>query len=382
MSEKLKEHKHGKSYKHKAPIYDANGNTPETAGKVDDFTEMFAIQEKLETALFDSEKASLAKDIFLANINHELRTPINCILGFSELALEGDISPQTKEYLDRIIENTERLLRIIENFFYISKTVTFNTMDMADQTPGKISADEVLKRPAFRGDVLVCEDNRINQRIIAEHLARVGLNAEIAGNGREGIEKVKERIEKGENPFDLIFMDIHMPVMDGIEAGQKIIELGSGAPVVAMTSGTGRDREFYKTIGMNDCISKPFTPQELWRCLTKYLNSVNFDNYEGEKVGEKPQKRLTEEYGKSDQGRLGEIASAVEAGDIRRARMLAHTSEDDADGIDKTALENQPTSMEECASMNFYRTVFRIILAYPNMEQAIMDDLFTKAAAH
>jgi CheY-like chemotaxis protein len=96
--------------------------------------------------------------------------------------------------------------------------VTLNIAGEVDETPENESDAGKINKPLFEGEILVFEDNKMNQQVSTEHLARVGLNTEIAENGLIGIKKVKQRIEKGEKPFDLIFMDIQMPVMDGIEA--------------------------------------------------------------------------------------------------------------------------------------------------------------------
>jgi CheY-like chemotaxis protein len=135
---------------------------------------------------------------------------------------------------------------------------------------------EEIKKPAFRGEVLLCEDNIMNQQVIYEHLARVGLSAVIAENGKAGVDMVSDRMRKGENQFDLIFMDIHMPVMDGLESAAKIMELDASIPIIAMTANVmPGDRELYRAAGMNDCVGKPFTSQELWRCLLKYLKPAS-----------------------------------------------------------------------------------------------------------
>jgi CheY-like chemotaxis protein len=112
----------------------------------------------------------------------------------------------------------------------------------------------------------------MNQQVLCEHLNRVGLKADVAENGREGFNMVRRRREKGEKPYDLIFMDIHMPVMDGLEATKLIMELNTGVPMIAMTANVmAHDRELYKKIGMKDCLGKPFRTRELLECLTKYL---------------------------------------------------------------------------------------------------------------
>jgi CheY-like chemotaxis protein len=82
-------------------------------------------------------------------------------------------------------------------------------------------------------------------------------------NGKEAVDMTTQRMKNGEKPFDLIFMDIHMPAMDGLEAASKIIALQSGTPTVAMTANImSQDRELYRMNGMPDCVGKPFTSQQ------------------------------------------------------------------------------------------------------------------------
>ena len=150
--------------------------------------------------------------------------------------------------------------------------LTFDTVELMDTIVKADNTVKKLDKPTFVGEVLVCEDNQMNQKVIIEHLKRVGLNVEMAENGLEGINKVHIRLKKDMKPFDLILMDIHMPVMDGIEAAPKIIKLGTGTPIVALTANImTSDRDLYKNAGMIDYIGKPFTSQELWRCLLKHL---------------------------------------------------------------------------------------------------------------
>ncbi|MCL2754436.1 MAG: ATP-binding protein [Oscillospiraceae bacterium] len=136
----------------------------------------------------------------------------------------------------------------------------------------KISPQIVVEKPSFEGEILLCEDNSLNQQVMREHLTRVGITTVVAENGKIGVDMVRERLQNGAKQFDLIFMDMHMPVMDGLEASAKIIELGTGVPIVALTANVmAHDRELYKQIGMVDYVGKPFTSQELWQCLLKYF---------------------------------------------------------------------------------------------------------------
>ena len=126
-------------------------------------------------------------------------------------------------------------------------------------------------KPYFAGEVLVCEDNPINQEVIAEHLTRVGVTSVFAANGAVGLELYKERRTLSQ-PFDLILMDIHMPVMGGLEATRRLKELGCRESVVALTANVmASDREKYLGAGIADCLGKPFRGPELWTILRKYL---------------------------------------------------------------------------------------------------------------
>jgi signal transduction histidine kinase/DNA-binding response OmpR family regulator len=127
------------------------------------------------------------------------------------------------------------------------------------------------RRPLLSGRILICEDNALNQELIRDHLGRLGLEMDIVENGKLGLEAVQKSMEEG-RPYDLIFMDIHMPVMDGLEASSEIRRLGFSGPIIALTANVlTRDTSVYHHYGIIDHLGKPFTTRELWGCLTKYL---------------------------------------------------------------------------------------------------------------
>ena len=124
--------------------------------------------------------------------------------------------------------------------------------------------------------VLIVEDNEINQLVIKEQLKEVGLPSDLAVNGEEGVEKVKRAFAE-KSPYAIIFMDCHMPVMDGLEATRQIRELGEHAqhiPIIALTANvlTG-DKEKCLKSGMNDFISKPVGVSRLKECVFRHLSS-------------------------------------------------------------------------------------------------------------
>jgi len=133
-------------------------------------------------------------------------------------------------------------------------------------------------KPLFEGEVLLCEDNVMNRQVASEYLTRYGLIVNIAENGRIGLDMVKNRKDNGEKQFDIIFMDVHMPEMDGIEATKKIIEIDPLVPIIAMTANIMPDDVAgYIEAGMKECLGKPFTSVDLISCLLRYIEPVGWE---------------------------------------------------------------------------------------------------------
>jgi CheY-like chemotaxis protein len=151
--------------------------------------------------------------------------------------------------------------------------LTFATVKWeGDASDSHALPDDMVDNSQLKGEILLCEDNQMNQQVFCENLKRVGLRADIAENGREGYNMVRRRHERGEKPYDIIFMDIHMPIMDGLEASALITELKTGSPIVALTANVmSHDKDLYEKAGMTDSVTKPFKTQELIGCLGKYL---------------------------------------------------------------------------------------------------------------
>jgi len=229
--------------------------------------------------------------------------------------------------------------------------LTFDTVDIsADEILDKRIILDELERPVFEGEILLCEDNIMNQQVICEHLTRVGLKTTVADNGRIGVDMVQSRKEEGSKQFDLIFMDMHMPVMDGIEAANRIINIDASIPIVALTANMMTDDiEIYKLNGMKDCVGKPFTSQVLWRCLLKYLRPLTSEAMpKGAEIEEDAefQKELRELFVNNNQGKFVEIVKALEAGDMVLAHRLTHTLKSNAGQLGEDGLRQIAENIE------------------------------------
>ncbi len=124
---------------------------------------------------------------------------------------------------------------------------------------------------ALRGRVLLAEDNLVNQEVAQGLLSSIGVEAIVAKNGNETIEQFLC------NTFDAVLMDCQMPELDGYQATQAIRQLESESSedpvtIIAVTANAlAGDREKCVAAGMNDYLSKPFTGEQLYQVLSKYL---------------------------------------------------------------------------------------------------------------
>ncbi len=138
----------------------------------------------------------------------------------------------------------------------------------------------------FEGKILVAEDNFINQKLIKQILLKYGVEVHLANNGLEAFEKRKNET------YDLIFMDIQMPVMDGIEATHEILnyeieEQLKHIPIIALTANALKgDKERFLAEGLDEYIPKPIETNELLFILRKFLNAKTKENEELEPAAE------------------------------------------------------------------------------------------------
>ncbi|MDP3857704.1 MAG: response regulator [Stagnimonas sp.] len=162
------------------------------------------------------------------------------------------------------------LLKPIDQFDLLSKTLAALSVDL---TPPAETAEPVrgsiVGLDGIRGArVLLVEDNDINQIIATEILAEAGLQVDVAEDGQIALRMVQEKV------YDIVLMDMQMPVMDGIQATTEIRRMScfDSLPIVAMTANAmDQDRQRCLSVGMNDFVSKPFLPDDLWQVLVRWM---------------------------------------------------------------------------------------------------------------
>lgn len=118
---------------------------------------------------------------------------------------------------------------------------------------------------------LLVEDNKINQKITETMLEKIGFFVEIANNGKEALKLTKEK------KYDIIFMDLQMPYMNGYETTKEIRKLNINTPIIALSAAPIKAD---MSIGINDYLSKPLEKEELLIIISKYLKIIEKNNFD------------------------------------------------------------------------------------------------------
>ncbi|OUR92725.1 hypothetical protein A9Q81_15490 [Gammaproteobacteria bacterium 42_54_T18] len=167
------------------------------------------------------------------------------------------------------------------DIFYTSQlgvgtTFTFSCeFGISNEIPNSISNQQHQENFSFNANIrtLLVEDNPANQFVIKQILNHAGLNVDLASNGQEALDILSS------HPYDVILMDISMPIMDGITTTQKIRQsnsIYSNIPIIALTAhALAGDRERYLHSGMNDYLQKPINKNATLRCIDKWTKNIS-----------------------------------------------------------------------------------------------------------
>lgn len=197
---------------------------------------------------------------------------------------------------------------------------------------------DVQQMPRYRGRVLVAEDNEVNRMLIEVLLKDRGVEVDLVEDGVSAVEKAC-----GEEPYDLILMDVNMPGMDGVQAAKEILRHGVQTPIVAMTANVmANERARYLQMGMRDHLSKPIETDALERILQKFLTperaalSTHVRNDDDERMYAALQaetgienrevlRNLFAKYLQSIDGYLESLQEAIEQDDRNKLADILHT---------------------------------------------------------
>ncbi len=240
------------------------------------------------------------------------------------------------------------------------------------------SETDLTSPPSLQGKrALLVEDNQINQLVAQEILERAGLRVEIANNGQEALDWLDRET------FDVVLMDVQMPVMDGYTAAREIRRQRrfDDLPVIAITAGAmSGDREKALAAGMNDFVTKPIEIKELVKTLTRHLEdrsagpesgTQSSSSYQGcatnddlerleapgldlrdglERVGGNRSlyRKLLLKFSQSQAGVLELVRGEMEAGRIVEAEQKVHSLKGVAGNIGAKAVFERARALDEC----------------------------------
>jgi CheY-like chemotaxis protein len=227
--------------------------------------------------------------------------------------------------------------------------------------------------------ILLVEDNEINQQVATEMLESENFLVDLAADGQQAVEMVA-RAQQAQRPYDLVLMDMQMPVMDGVTASRLIRAepLHAQLSIVAMTANAMEaDRQLCLAAGMNDFVTKPIEPANLWAALLKWIVPR-----EGLGQVQRPSERkpaaegsvllavtdiagldarvglsrasgnadlylqLLKRFVKSQEHTGADLLRLIHTGDAQTAERMAHTVRGVAGNLGATALQEQAQLLE------------------------------------
>ncbi|MFN7129684.1 MAG: response regulator [Brevundimonas sp.] len=234
------------------------------------------------------QKAAMAeaRQAFLTDMSHELRTPLNTVIGFSALLATTGLDDEQAAHAARINDAGQRLLSVVNEMIEHSArdademgegTVLPATSETLPPACSLVSEEACVVVPKGSEGrlggprVLYVDDHDCNRALVVAVLDAQGIVCATAENGAEGLEAART------GDWDLILMDIQMPVMDGVAATRAIRALPGhrgAVPIVALTANTlaGQTAE-YAAAGMDGCMAKPINIVELTHMVLSWIGS-------------------------------------------------------------------------------------------------------------
>ena len=250
--------------------------------------------------------------------------------------------------------------------------------------------------------LLLAEDNEINQQVARETLEQEGFYVDIVNNGSEAVERCSSE-------YDCVLMDLQMPVMDGYQATEKIRRKKKLAevPIIAMTADAMVGvRERVLDSGMNDYVTKPFDPSELWavlvrwippgdRCLRRDLETgvcldddeencgciPGIDVQQGlERVGgnRRLYRKLLGKFVEDFSLAPSQIQAHLDSGDRRDAERIAHSIKGAAGNLGACELHKAASRLNDHLRKDGFHTKHKDFIFFSGLLQTLVSDINSK----
>jgi len=264
--------------------------------------------------------------VMLTSLDRHDDTPRLAALGFAAYLTKPVRVRELIDAVARVMSGSPRQWQM--------DTQPMITLNMLSQPP---------VQQGFDGHVLLVEDNFVNQKVAVRFLERLGCTVEVASNGAEGVAACQQ------GQFDIVLMDLQMPVMDGMTATRKIreSETSSHTPIIALTANamTG-DRELCEAAGMDGYLTKPIEVERLRNILAKFGLEKTDAAIAGSVAADLPDQGLTapvdlrefQSVTEGDQSFAQELVAAfVASGERQLAEMAAAVVQNDRAALAKAA---------------------------------------------
>jgi len=234
------------------------------------FSEKSTVWEQLahdwRTALESAAETAREKEAFIVWANREIRGPLTAILGCCDTPWEP-ATPTSEENRAIILRNAGQILSVADTVLGCSGKTTPKVVaaPLPTQWPMGLSMGH------FSGRVLIAEDAEDNRKVIEFYLQKAGVEYVAVADGKSAYEEALAA-DKRRQPYDLILMDVQMPIADGCAATIFLRDHQYRAPIVALTANaTDRDRERCLAAGFNGFLTKPIDVPKLAAVLGRYL---------------------------------------------------------------------------------------------------------------
>ena len=232
--------------------------------------------------------------------------------------------------------------------------------------------------------VLLAEDNKTNQLIAKSLLEQIGIESIIANDGKEAVEQYREHRDS----IDLILMDLHMPVMNGYEAAEKIREMSIEVPIVAMTADVILGvREKCEQSGIYHYISKPFDPDHFIQTIkdiilesspgidkdTDVLDSqMGLKNMGG---NEELYYQVLKEYSNENQDTLDRLEAAVREKRYTDAVQIVHKVKSSSGSIGAKSLQDTATSLQKALNQENENEILQLQDRFSKLLRTLLEEI-------
>jgi CheY-like chemotaxis protein len=219
------------------------------------FKEEYSLLENKHSVIY-TELSKKQEEIIY--ISHQMRTSLSGLISFTDFLKKTKMTEEQKDFHIAISQSAQELLNLASNMMD-AKIDTKRPIEILNIDTINHKVQEITKKKSFV-EILVVDDNPINRRLMKHILNEFNVSVSLAENGQEAVKLRKD------HDFDIIFMDIEMPIMNGVEATISIrkyekVYKKKESYIVAVTG--QYEKSIYLNSGMNDYIPKPIDVDEI-----------------------------------------------------------------------------------------------------------------------